>query len=153
MVRLINTRKSIERSADKLNINLYYILQKMKKILIAEDDKVLLNLMRDELTTAGFEVLGASNGKDGLDLALKIHPDLLLIDVMMPIMNGIEMTTKLREDAWGKKAEIIILTNLNSDKTIADFLEKGAYNYLLKSDWSIEDVVKRVKEKLDKKGQ
>ena len=125
----------------------------MKKILIAEDDRVLLNLMRDELTAEGFEVLGASNGKEGLDLALKIHPDLLLIDVMMPIMNGIEMTTKLREDAWGKKAEIIILTNLNNDKTIADFLEKGAYNYLLKSDWSIEDVVKRVKEKLDKKGQ
>lgn len=120
----------------------------MKKILVAEDDKVLLNLMRDELTSAGFEVLGASNGKDALDLALKFHPDLILLDIMMPVMTGMEMTEKLREDEWGKNAEIIVLTNLNDDKRIVDFLEKGAYDYLLKSDWSMEAIIKKVKEKL-----
>lgn len=120
----------------------------MKKILVVEDDKVLLNLMRDELTSEGFEVLGAANGKDGLDLALKAHPDLILVDIMMPIMNGMEMTTELRKDEWGKTAEIIVLTNLNSEKNIAEFLEKGAYDYLLKSDWSIDELVKRVKNKL-----
>ncbi|MEK7541110.1 MAG: response regulator [Patescibacteria group bacterium] len=120
-----------------------------KKILIAEDDKVLLNLMRDELTAQGFEVLGASNGEEGLNLALKFHPDLILVDIMMPIMNGMEMTAKLREDEWGKTVEIIVLTNLNTENAVAEFLEKGAYDYLVKSDWSIDDVVKRVKEKLN----
>ncbi|MEK7658862.1 MAG: response regulator [Patescibacteria group bacterium] len=122
-----------------------------KKILIAEDDKVLLNLIRDELTAEGFEVLGASNGKEGLDLALKFHPDLILVDIIMPIMNGMEMTEKIREDEWGKAVKIIVLTNLNAEKNVADFLEKGAYDYLLKSDWSIEDVVKRVKDRLSDK--
>ncbi len=133
----------------------FYLIYNMemenKKILIAEDDKVLLNLIRDELTAEGFEVLGASNGKEGLDLALKFHPDLILVDIIMPIMNGMEMTEKIREDEWGKAVKIIVLTNLNAEKNVADFLEKGAYDYLLKSDWSIEDVVKRVKDRLSDK--
>jgi DNA-binding response OmpR family regulator len=119
-----------------------------KKILIAEDDKVLLNLMRDELTSAGFEVLGAANGKDGLDLALKMHPDLILVDIIMPIMDGMEMTENIRKDAWGKNVKIIVLTNLNDNKKVAEFLDRGAYDYLLKSDWSLEEVVKKVKEKV-----
>lgn len=123
----------------------------MKKILIAEDDKVLLNLMRDELTAQGFEVLGVSNGKDGLETALKVHPDLVLTDITMPIMNGMEMTTELRKDEWGKNVDVIVLTNLSNDKSVADFLENGAYDYLLKSDWSLDEVVRRVKEKLGSK--
>jgi len=123
----------------------------MKKILVVEDDKVLLNLIRDALTAEGFEVLGASNGQEGLNLALKSHPDLILADIIMPIMNGIEMTAKLREDKWGKNVDIIVLTNLNNEKSVADFLEKGAYDYLVKSDWSIEAIVKKVKERLDAK--
>jgi len=122
-----------------------------KKILVTEDDKVLLNLVRDGLTAEGFEVLGASNGKDGLEMALKSHPDLILVDVMMPIMNGVEMITKLREDEWGKNAKVIVLTNLNSEKTVADFLEKGAYDYLIKSDWPLEAIIKKVEEKLNVK--
>ena len=119
-----------------------------KKILLVEDDKVLLNVLRDKLSGEGFEVLGASNGKDGLDLALKFHPDLIMADVLMPIMDGMEMVQKLREDDWGKKVSIIILTNLNNEKNVADFIEKGAYDYLVKANWSLEEVVKRVKEKL-----
>jgi DNA-binding response OmpR family regulator len=122
-----------------------------KKILIVEDDKVLLNLMRDELAAQGFEVLEAANGKEGLDLALKFHPNLILVDIVMPIMSGMEMTTKIREDEWGKTVKIIVLTNLSTENNVAEFLEKGAYDYLLKSDWSIDDVVKRVKDKLNSK--
>lgn len=119
-----------------------------KKILLIDDDAVLLNTVRDKLTSEGFEVISAKNGQEGLDLALKSHPDLIMVDIMMPIMDGMEMTTKLREDAWGKNASIIILTNLNDDKKIADFLEKGAYDYLVKSNWSLQEVVKMVKNKL-----
>src|ERR1035437_2071090 len=106
----------------------------MKKILIVEDDRVLLNLMNEQFSAEGFEVLTALNGKDGLDAALKMHPDLILVDILMPIMDGMEMTEKLREDTWRKNAKIIVLTNLNSEDKVAKFLEKGAYDYLIKSD-------------------
>ncbi len=122
-----------------------------KKILLVEDDVVLLNVLRDKLSGEGFEVLSAGNGKDGLDLALKFHPNLVMVDVLMPIMDGMEMTTKLREDKWGKDVSVIVLTNLNNEKNVADFLEKGAYDYLVKANWSLEEVVKRVKEKLEEK--
>ena len=124
----------------------------MKKVLVVEDDRVLLSLISGEIKTAGFEVLEAVNGKEGLEVALKEHPDLILADILMPVMDGMEMTTKLRDDEWGRKVEIIVLTNLNSEKNVADFLEKGAYSYMIKSDWSMEDIVKKVKETLDKKG-
>jgi len=125
----------------------------MKKILVAEDDRVLSNLIRDELNAAGFETMAAVNGKEGLELALKNHPDLILVDIMMPVMDGMQMTTELRKDAWGKNVDIIVLTNLSDDKNIADFLEKGAYDYLVKSNWTIDDVVKRIKDKLGKSGK
>jgi DNA-binding response OmpR family regulator len=122
-----------------------------KKILLVEDDTVLLNVLRDKLTSEGFEVLGAPNGKEGLDLALKAHPDLIMVDVLMPIMDGMEMTKRLREDEWGKKVPVIVLTNLNNEKNVADFLERGAYDYLVKASWSLEEVVKRVRERLSAK--
>ena len=86
-----------------------------KKILVTEDDKVLLNLIRDALTAEGFEAIGAQNGQEGLDLALKMHPDLILADIIMPVMDGMEMTTKLREDEWGKKVPIVIITGKEPD--------------------------------------
>ncbi|MCX6721266.1 MAG: response regulator [Candidatus Staskawiczbacteria bacterium] len=120
-----------------------------KKILVVEDDSVLRNTIIDKLTSEGFEALGAKNGQEGLDLALQAHPDLILVDILMPVMDGMEMTTKLREDEWGKDANIIVLTNLNDEKRIADFLEQGTYDYLVKSNWSLDEVVKKVKEKLN----
>lgn len=123
----------------------------MKKILIVEDDRVLLNLMHDQFVAEGFEVLVALDGKEGLDLALKTHPDLILVDILMPVMNGMDMTEKLREDEWGKNVKVIVLTNLNSEEKVAKFLEKGAYDYLIKSDWPLDEVVKKVKEKLNTK--
>ena len=62
-----------------------------------------------------------------------------------------EMKKKLREDDWGKEVAVIVLTNLNNEKNVADFLEKGAYDYLVKANWSLDEVVKRVKEKLSEK--
>lgn len=122
-----------------------------KKILIVEDDEVFLNALRDRLSAESFEVLGAKNGKDGLDLALKSHPDIILLDILMPVMGGLEMITELRKDKWGKDVKVVILTNLNNDSKIADFLEKGAYDYFIKADLSLNEVVKRVKERLTDK--
>jgi len=119
-----------------------------KKILIVEDEVYLLDVLRDELAAAGFEVFKAHDGEEGYKLALEKHPDLILIDVLMPKMDGITMFKNLRKQESLKNTPGIILTNLNDTKTIQDALDSGAYDFLVKSDWEPKSLVKRVQEKL-----
>lgn len=120
-----------------------------KKILIVEDETPLRNAVSDILTFEGFEVFQAKNGQEGLDSALKEHPDLILLDLMMPVMDGLTMLEKLRQDAdYGKKAAVILLTNINDPEKVAMATEAGSYDFLVKSDWNIEDVVKKIKGRL-----
>jgi DNA-binding response OmpR family regulator len=120
-----------------------------KKILIVEDEAPLRSAVSDILTFEGFEVFQAKNGQEGLDLALANHPDLILLDLMMPIMDGLTMLEKLRQDAeYGKGAAVILLTNINDPEKVAMATEAGSYDFLVKSDWNIEDVVRKIKTRL-----
>jgi len=119
-----------------------------KKILIVEDELSLLNVLQEKFENEGFDVLGAKNGKVGLGLALSEKPDLILLDIVMPIMDGITMLKELRKDKWGKDACVIMLTNLNESGKVSESLEKGVHDYLIKTDWSLKDLVKKVKRKL-----
>lgn len=119
-----------------------------KKILIAEDDESTLNVLADSFAIAGFIVLSAVNGAAALELALKEHPDIILLDIQMPVMGGLEMLGKLRQDEWGKSAEVILLTNFGDAGKIAEATGKGAYDYLVKSDWKTDDIIEKVKSKL-----
>jgi DNA-binding response OmpR family regulator len=122
-----------------------------KKILIVEDDAIILKALNEALVEDGFEVLEAGDGQVGLATALEKHPDLILLDIVMPIMDGWTMFQKLREDAaWGKQVPVIILTNLSSDddrqmNLITKF--EPAY-YLVKSNWKVDDVVQKVRSRL-----
>src|SRR3989338_8237730 len=117
-----------------------------KKVLIVEDETPLRNAVGDILSFEGFTVFQARNGQEGLDIALKEHPDLILLDLMMPVMDGLTMLGKLRQDPdWGKDASVILLTNINDPEKIAQATEAGTYDFLVKSDWNIEDVVKKIK--------
>ena len=120
-----------------------------KKILIIEDELPMLKALSDKFTLEGFTILESRNGEEGLNVALKAHPDLLILDLFMPVMDGKEMMEKLRKDAWGKNVPIIILTNLNpDDKTLNEIMESGPSYYFIKSKWKLEDLVKKVKEEL-----
>ena len=120
-----------------------------KKILIIEDETPLRNAISDILTFEGFTVFQGKNGQEGLEVALKEHPDLILLDLMMPVMDGLTMLEKLREDAdYGKHAAVILLTNINDPEKVAQATEAGSYDFLVKSDWNIEDVVKKIKGRL-----
>lgn len=120
-----------------------------KKILIVEDEVTVFNALKDKLSINGFEVLEAKNGKEGLSIALREHPDLILLDIIMPKMGGITMMENLRSDSWGAKVPIIILTNLNSDDSIIKAIEDNKPSfYLVKSDWNINDIVIKVRELL-----
>jgi CheY-like chemotaxis protein len=120
-----------------------------KKILIVEDEAPLRNAVSDILAFEGFTVFQGKNGQEGLDIALREHPDLILLDLMMPVMDGLTMLEKLRADpGYGKVASVILLTNLNDPDKVAQATEAGSYDFLVKSDWNIEDVVKKIKERL-----
>ncbi len=121
------------------------------KILIVEDETPLMNALRDKLVREGFMAFGAKNGEEGLKTALEEHPDLILLDLVMPKMDGMTMLKKLRsQNEWGKTARVIILTNLTSadEQRNRDVAENEPSYYLVKSDWKIEDVVKKIKEEL-----
>ncbi len=120
-----------------------------KKVLIVEDETPLRNAVSDILSFEGFDVFQAKNGQEGLDLALKEHPDIILLDLMMPIMDGLTMLEKLRVDQeYGKNAAVILLTNINDPEKVAMATEAGSYDFLVKSDWNIEDVVVKIKTRL-----
>ncbi len=125
-----------------------------KKILvieIVEDETPLLNALCDKLKREGFNVLRAKNGQEGLEAALSGHPNLILLDLLMPVMDGMTMLKKLRAaDAWGKTVPVIILTNLTSDdeQRNRDLAETEPSYYLEKTAWKIEDVVGKIKERL-----
>jgi DNA-binding response OmpR family regulator len=122
----------------------------MKLILIVEDEKQLLDALRDKLTREGFQIIETENGVDGLETALLKHPDLILLDIMMPKMDGMAVLKKLREDAWGKTAPVILLTNLSDIDHVSEALDDKVTDYLIKSDWDIDEVAKKIKEKLSK---
>jgi len=120
----------------------------MKKILIVEDEQTLVKALTSKLENEGFEAEGAINGEEGMKLAKSKKPDLILLDVIMPRMDGMTMLKKLKEDEETKNIPVIMLTNLSDDKRVAESIESGAHDYLIKADWKIEDVVVKVKKKL-----
>lgn len=121
-----------------------------KTILIIEDDTVLLWALAKTLSKEGFVVHKATDGEAGLELAIREHPDLILLDIIMPKMDGLTVLKKLRADIWGKDAPVIILTNLSAADTAKD-VGNRSQEYLVKADWKLTDVVAKVKKRLNLK--
>jgi CheY-like chemotaxis protein len=117
-------------------------------ILIIDDEPALLSALVDKFTRAGFLVTSAVNGQAGLQAALQHKPDMILLDIIMPVMDGITMLAKLRKDPWGRQVKVILLTNLSDPGIIAESVTKTVSGYLVKSDWKLEDLVKQVTRKL-----
>lgn len=99
-----------------------------KKVLIADDDEALLSVLVDSFTLHGFNILKATNGQEALDIALREHPDIILLDILMPVMDGLGMLEKLRQDEWGKNADVILLTNLNDAERVAKAAQEGVFD-------------------------
>ena len=125
-----------------------------KKILIIEDEKVLQNLLKEKMLAEGFTVFIAGDGLEGLNLALKEHPDLILLDLLLPIMDGQEFLEKLREDKWGTIANVTVLTNLSHTGDVLNvdanlhYKPEGVDEYIIKTNSSFDNLVQRIKEKL-----
>ncbi len=118
------------------------------KILIIEDEALMAAALKKKLESEGFQTLWANDGSEGLKIALDKHPDLILLDIVLPTMDGMTVLSKLREDAWGKDVPVIILSNLSSAATIEKGKEKGVNTYLVKTDWKLSEVIQKVKHEL-----
>ncbi len=121
--------------------------QRMKKptVLIVEDDAMIRKLYADAFELAGLTVLQAENGEEGVALALAEHPDAILMDIMMPVMNGHEAVAKIRRDAWGKSAKIIFLTNMSDAENVVHAVEAGSDEYIIKANASVKEVVNQTR--------
>ena len=126
----------------------------MKKILIVEDELAYSKLLYDQLTSRSYKVITATNGEEGLVKAKKERPDLIVVDIRMPKMDGLTMLSHLRQaekDAGtGKRAKAVMLTNLEPDETIIDKVvdDQPAY-YFVKSDTKLEDLINKIEDLLD----
>lgn len=120
----------------------------MAKILVIEDERLVREAIRRKLASAGFQVIEAGDGEEGLQIAEKEKPDLVLLDLILPLMDGITVLDKLRTSSWGKEIRVIILSNLADSETVQESKKKGISDYLVKTDWTLEDVIKKVKEVL-----
>ena len=117
-----------------------------KKILVVEDSKSYLFILTETLRDAGFTVITAGNGEEGLEAIKNEKPDLILLDITMPKMDGITMSQKAKEA--GANAPIIFLTNMSDLKHVNDAMATST-DYIVKADTSVDDIVVRVKAKLN----
>lgn len=121
----------------------------MKKILIVEDELAYLKLLNSQLTKEGYTVIEANDGKIGLEKAKSENPDLILLDIRMPVMDGMVMLNLLRKEEKGKKTKVIILTNLEPDnKIIGEVVADQPSYYYVKSDIQFNDLLEKIKELL-----
>jgi len=122
----------------------------MKKILVVEDEIAYLKLLNSQLTQNGYQVIEAMDGKKGLEMAKSENPDLILLDIKMPVMDGMVMLKLLRKEEAGKKAKVIMLTNLDPDDKILEEVvaDQPAY-YFVKSDIQFNYLLDKIKELLE----
>lgn len=122
-----------------------YFKSYMTKIAIIEDDSVISQMYRMKFEADGFEVQIANNGKDGIELVKELGPDIVLLDMQMPVMNGDEALREIRKADWGKTVPVMILTNLGEEEAPKDIRSLGIDSYIVKADLTPRQVVERVK--------
>lgn len=117
----------------------------MTKILIIEDDPTISQMYRMKFETDGFDVRMASNGKIGVDLVKSFKPDIVLLDIKMPEMNGAEALDKIRKTDEGKTVPVVVLTNLGEEEAPQEMRSLGIHSYIVKVNYTPRQVVAHIK--------
>lgn len=115
-----------------------------KRILVVDDEPDLRDAISDALEQRGYEILTASDGEEGVKVALTEKPDFIIMDLLMPHMGGLEAVEKLRQDPWGKDAKVLILTAMDDVKNIGEGYQKGISDYVIKSSASLDEIAQKV---------
>jgi len=120
----------------------------MKKILFIEDESALQKTFSKVLSQEGYQVVSALDGQVGLELASKEKPDLILLDLILPKLHGFEVLKGLMDNPETKKIPVIVLTNLEGTEDVEKALELGATTYLVKENYSLDEVLEKIKKTL-----
>lgn len=120
----------------------------MTKIAIIEDDPVINQMYRMKFEADGFDVQMAADGHQGVALVESFRPDIILLDLQMPHMNGAEALSTIRKEPWGKDIPVLILTNLGEEEAPDTLKTLNVSSYIVKADYTPKQVVARVKETL-----
>lgn len=123
----------------------------MTKIAIIEDDPVISQMYRMKFESDGFDVQLANNGELGVDLVEQFTPDIILLDLQMPEMDGAAALQHIRKNEHGRNTPVIILTNLGAEEAPKEIHNLGIHSYIVKAELTPRQVVERVKEALESK--
>lgn len=121
-----------------------------KKVLLIDDDETFRTILSDALTEVGLEILHAEDGESGFNLAVTENPALILLDIRMPKMDGIEFLKSLRTQKNGSNIPVYILSEVSDVEHIADGMSLGVRQYIVKSDMDLKDIVAKIKEEISK---
>ncbi|OGE88045.1 MAG: hypothetical protein A3J07_01810 [Candidatus Doudnabacteria bacterium RIFCSPLOWO2_02_FULL_49_13] len=124
---------------------------KKTRILVVEDEEILLTALSEELKQEGFEVVGAKDGVEGVEKAASEKPDLILLDLVMPRLDGIGALKQIKDSPASKDIPVVILTNLSDYDKVSDALSLGAMDYLVKANYRLEELVSKIKTVLERK--
>ena len=116
-----------------------------KKILIIEDDKFLRELVSQKLIKEGYKIVEASDGEEGLKKIKEERPDLILLDLILPGIDGFEVLSRAKEDSFLAKIPVIILSNLGQVDDIERGLKLGAVDYLIKAHFTPDEIIEKIK--------
>ena len=119
-----------------------------KKILIVEDDNFVAEVYSTKLLEMGHEVRIAQNGQEGISCAKEDKPDLILLDIIMPVMDGSEMIEELKKNSDWKDIPVILLTNVGEKDSIDKFRKTGIKDYLIKSHFTPAEVIEKIEKAL-----
>src|SRR5690606_40161727 len=115
------------------------------KVLLVEDDKMIIDMYTLKFSQEGFDVVQAENGKDALELAKSQKFDIILLDIILPHMDGFTILKELKSDEGTKNVPVVLLTNLGQDGDVKKGMELGATDYLIKANFTPSEVVDKVK--------
>lgn len=120
----------------------------MSKVAIIEDDQAIAQMYRIKFEQEGYTVETAEDGKLGLALAENMKPDIILLDLMMPVMKGDEMLAAMRKTEWGKNIKVVVLTNMGEQEIPQEVKKMGVEAVILKADMTPRQVADLVKKHL-----
>lgn len=118
------------------------------KVAIIEDEPAIAHMYRLKFEAEGYKVEMAEDGEIGLELCHDMQPDIVLLDLMMPVMDGTEMLTKMRATSWGKDIKVLILTNRGREEAPEELRELNIHSYIVKAEMTPRQVFTKVQEAL-----
>lgn len=121
-----------------------------KKILLVEDDVFMLELLVTELTQAGFNVAVAKTGIEAVTQFSEAHPDIILLDIILPDENGFEALRQIRRKEGGVETKVVVLSNLSDEADKEEAKRLGAIDYMVKAHYSLPEIVQKVRTVLEK---